>query len=180
MCHSSVRVAALPAHVEDEFSAFVSASSRRLLHVATLITGDRDRAEEAVQAVLVNAYPRWAAIKKEDPFAYVRRGIVNHHVSWWQRVGRRESLTNRVPEPALPDHANVVNHRLVLLEALQALTRRERQVIVLRYIEDLSEHQTAAELGVAIGTVKSTTARALAKLRACDPLAAYATEFTND
>lgn len=55
------------------------------------------------------------------------------------------------------------------MAALATLTRRERAVAVLRYVEDLSEAETAAILGVAVGTVKSTASRALAKLR-CSPL----------
>ena len=54
------------------------------------------------------------------------------------------------------------------MAALATLTRRERAVAVLRYVEDLSEAETAAILGVAVGTVKSTASRALAKLR-CSP-----------
>jgi RNA polymerase sigma factor (sigma-70 family) len=61
----------------------------------------------------------------------------------------------------------------VLNSALDTLTRRERAVIVLRYVEDLTEAQTAAVLGVAVGTIKSSNSRALQKLRAIPGLSAY-------
>ena len=59
-----------------------------------------------------------------------------------------------------------VDRKLAIAGALRVLTRRERAVVVLRYIEDLTEAQTAATLGVAVGTVKSANSRALQKLRA--------------
>jgi RNA polymerase sigma factor (sigma-70 family) len=57
------------------------------------------------------------------------------------------------------------------MRALRQLTRRERAVVVLRYFADLTEQDTAEELGVTVGTVKSTHSRALAKLRISPELA---------
>ncbi len=119
-----------------------------------------------MQAALVNAYARWPSVRREDAFAYVRRSIVNGHVSWWRRFSQREFLTDALPEAATPDSSLAVEVRDTLRMALQKLTPRERRVIVLRYIEDLSEQQTATELGIPVGTVKSTAARGLQKLRA--------------
>lgn len=151
---------------DEEFSAFVTGSSPRLLHIARLVTGDPHRAEDLVQAALLGTYRRWDAIRRDDPFAYTRRSVVNGHVSWWRRAARRELLTNDLPDRAVagqPFHQAV--DRDALRSALLELTQRERTVVVLRYIEDLSERQIADELNIAVGTVKSTTSRALSKLR---------------
>ena len=69
------------------------------------------------------------------------------------------------------DHTHDVVQRDSVMRSLRGLTRRERAVVVLRYFLDLSEEATAAELGIAVGTVKSTNARALAKLRVSPDLA---------
>ncbi|WP_323747852.1 sigma-70 family RNA polymerase sigma factor [Catenulispora rubra] len=71
---------------------------------------------------------------------------------------------------AAPDFAHEHSQRTVVLEALATLTKRERHVVVLRYYADLSEAQTAAEVGIAPGTVKSTLHRALTKLRGSEIL----------
>lgn len=152
---------------DEEFTAFVAGSSPRLLHIARLVTGDPHRAEDLVQAALLGAYRRWDAIRLDDPFAYARRSVVNGHVSWWRLSARRELLTDDLPDrptQAQPFH-QAVDERDLLRVALGRLTRRERTVLVLRYIEDLSERQIADELDIAAGTVKSTAARALTKLR---------------
>ncbi|RZS77511.1 RNA polymerase sigma-70 factor (sigma-E family) [Motilibacter rhizosphaerae] len=149
---------------DAEFVAFVEAASRRLLYVATLLTGDQGQAEDLVQTSLIGAYRRWDAIRADDPFSYVRRSIVNAHASWWRRLllERRHSPQ---PQAEVPDPSVVVDQRAELRSWLLTLTDRERAVVVLRYLEDLSEAQTALELGIALGTVKSTAARALSKLR---------------
>jgi DNA-binding CsgD family transcriptional regulator len=85
---------------------------------------------------------------------------------WWRRLRRREWLTSRLPERADgTDHSGDVARRDSVMRSLRRLTHRERAVVVLRYFVDLTEQDTAAELGISLGTVKSTNARALAKLR---------------
>ncbi|GAA4854596.1 SigE family RNA polymerase sigma factor [Kitasatospora terrestris] len=147
------------------YAAFVEAAWYRHLRTATLITGDRHRAEELLQDCLVKLYVRWRRAATDDPHAYLRRMLVNGHVSWWRRR-RRELLAADPPESAAP-HAD--GHRLDPLDelhrALRALPDRQRAVVVLRHVEDLSEKDTAAALGCSIGTVKSQNARAMARLR---------------
>jgi RNA polymerase sigma factor (sigma-70 family) len=92
--------------------------------------------------------------------------VVNLHLDWRRLLRRRgETLTDSVPERSTHDFGHDVVQRDSVARSLGRLTRRERAVVVLRYFLDLSEDATAAELGVALGTVKSTNARALAKLR---------------
>ena len=151
---------------ETDFDAFVVGSSGRLLRVAQLLTGDNGRAEDLVQDAYARAYLRWDRIRADDPWAYVRRCLVNGYTDWWRRKPWREQPSAVLPElRSAPDHAGRSTDRAALALALGGLTRRERAVIVLRFYQDLSEAQIGAALGMAPGTVKSTNLRALRKLR---------------
>jgi RNA polymerase sigma-70 factor (sigma-E family) len=161
-----------PPSTDEEFTAFVHANHRRLLRVAELLTGDRGRAEDMLQTVLVRAYQRWNRIAQDNPVGYVRAGLVNAHADWWRR---RSSWERPVAAPevrsTVVDPAGRVAGRQAVLAALAPLTRRERAVIVLRFYEDLTVPEIAATLRIPAGTVKSTCARALAKLRLSPELA---------
>jgi RNA polymerase sigma-70 factor (sigma-E family) len=157
-----------PAPDDDErFAAFMTASKDRLHRVAYLLTGDAGQAEELTQHALVRSYAAWGRITGEDAYAYTRRILVNLHSDWWRRGPRRERPVSEVPDRAArgPDPTDTVVERASVAQALRQLTRRERAVIVCRFYLDLTEQQTADDLGVALGTVKSATARALRKLR---------------
>ena len=149
---------------DDDFESFVLGHGRRLVHLAELLTGDRHVAEDLVQDVLARAYPRWHRFEREDPYAYLRQALINARTDRWRR--RLPVLMERPPDSrAVPDHAVAVAERDGVLRALRDLTPRERCVVALRYYEDLTEVQTAKSLGITVGTVKSTTSRALRKLR---------------
>ena len=91
--------------------------------------------------------------------------LVNHVTDRWQRR-LREYATGALPDqPARMDVAEEVATRQYLIGALASLTARERAVVVMRYFFDLPEATVAGELQITVGTVKSTSARALAKLR---------------
>jgi RNA polymerase sigma-70 factor (sigma-E family) len=150
---------------DAEFADFVASAQRRLLHAGWLLTHDEHRAEELAQDALVRTYAAWHRVRRDDAFSYARRALLNANVDGWRRR-RQEQLTDDVPELRLPTRfEDVVADRGHLVEALQRLTVRERRVVVSRYYLDLSEEAVAAELGISVGTVKSTTSRALAKLR---------------
>ncbi|WP_327639277.1 SigE family RNA polymerase sigma factor [Kribbella sp. NBC_00482] len=161
---------------DDDFTAFVLARSARLVHFARVLCGDAGLAEDLVQTALEKAYLRWDRIEMADPFAYVRQAVVNQHLSWVRRRPWRERPSGDASEIELyvesveSDQSSAVHWRVAVGAALATLSRRERAVVVLRYVEDLTERETAAVLGVAIGTVKSANARALDKLRAAPEL----------
>jgi RNA polymerase sigma factor (sigma-70 family) len=90
-------------------------------------------------------------------------------ISWWRRRQWAEIPTERLPEVSGPDTSHQLMTQLTVREALKRLTARQRAVVVLRFVEDLTEGQTAEMLGVSKGTVKSQTAKALAKLRSIAP-----------
>jgi RNA polymerase sigma-70 factor (sigma-E family) len=147
---------------DDDFGAFVTGSSNRLLRVAYLLIGDKAAAEDLLQDVLERMYVRWSRI--DDPGAYARQALVHASTNRWRRRQRR-------PEVPLDRHDRAVDaaeplSTSPLMAALAALPRGQRAVMVLRYFEDLSTEQTAAALGCSIGTVKSQAARALPRLRA--------------
>lgn len=159
---------------DEDFAAFVDRCASRLLHTTDLLTGDRARAEDLVQDALARSYLRWDHIRHGNREAYVRRAILHGYLDWWRRLRWRE-----LPEaaagagPVSNDPAADVERRQVVQHALSALTRRERSVIVLRYWLDLPEAQIADELGIAVGTVKSTANRALTRLRESGDLSIF-------
>lgn len=151
---------------ESEFTEFVAQRTHALLRVAYALTGDQHAAEDLVQTALAKAFANWRRIRGEaEP--YVRRIIYHDGVSRWRRAARRpETPMVAVPERAAPgDPADDAHLRLVLRDALLSLPPRQRAVLVLRYLEDMSLDETAAVLGCSTGTVASQASRALARLR---------------
>jgi RNA polymerase sigma-70 factor (sigma-E family) len=153
---------------EEEFARFVQARWGQLVRTAYLLTGDRGRAEDLVQQVLVKVHRRWGHIATvESPYAYTRAALANESASWWRR--------RRVPETLgdVPLHADrapgdayaAYDTRDELATAVLALPPRMRAVVVLRYFDDLSEADTAAALGMSVGSVKSQASRGLERLR---------------
>jgi RNA polymerase sigma-70 factor (sigma-E family) len=148
----------------EGFAEFVTVRSARLLRTAYLLTQDWARAEDLLQTSLAKAWFAWSRIET-NPEPYVRKIIVNTYASWWRRRWNAERPTEELPEPAGYDPHAAVDDRDALWQALRRLPKRQRAVIVLRYFDDLSEAEVADALGTAVGTVKSQTAKALAKLR---------------
>jgi RNA polymerase sigma-70 factor (sigma-E family) len=146
---------------------FVAARGQALLRTAYLLTGDRQLAEDLVQAALEKVFRRWGTIRVAAAAeAYVRRTMYREQVSVWRRRRVPELLARAVPEPRrAADAGDRVEDRLLLRTALQELPPGQRTVVVLRYFEDLTEQQAADVLGVSVGTVKSQAHKALARLR---------------
>jgi RNA polymerase sigma-70 factor (sigma-E family) len=150
------------------FREFVVATQPRLLAFAELVTADRGRAEDLLQEAYLAAFAAWPRIHDQAPDAYVRRCIVNGRISWWRRRSSHERPTDQtaaLSHAVTSDETHTVDDRLQLLAALRRLTTRERTVVALRFFVGLTESEIAAEVGIAPGTVKSTAARAVAKLR---------------
>lgn len=148
---------------DSAFRAFVDANGATLLHAARLLTGDHHRGEDLVQTVLTRVYLKWGRI--DAPLAYARRALVTAHIDASRRRWWGERPTEILPEPAADGELAPSEDRDQLRRLLAQLNPRERAVVVLRYYCDLSEQETAASLGMPIGTVKSTCSRALARMR---------------
>lgn len=150
---------------EAEFTAFVERAVPVLGRTAWMLCGDAHRAEELVQQTLVRTYLAWSTARSGEPLAYARRVLVNQRIDTW-RSRRREVLTapDRLPQQA---SATAADHPRYdeLVAALRRLPPRRRRVVVLRHVLGLSEKETAVDLGISIGAVKSANARGLAQLR---------------
>jgi len=156
------------------FADYARSRASMLLRSALVLTGgNRADAEDLVQATLIKAYRSWDRIG--DPAAvdtYVRRAMVNTHISSWRRRKVDEYPTDQIPDRPCADPSDERDLQDVVQQALSRLPRQMRAAVLLRYYNDMTEPQVAAALGVTVGTVKSTVARAVAKLRADEVLRA--------
>ncbi|MET8042141.1 SigE family RNA polymerase sigma factor [Micromonospora sp. NPDC005215] len=148
---------------DEQFREFVETRYMDLLRVAYHLTGSAQDAEDLVQTALVKVMRRWRRV--DDPMAYLRRVMVNQHISSWRRHRVHEVVTSILPDRSGRDMTEAVTERHALYEAMRELTPRTRAVIVLRYVVDLPEVAVAAALGCSVGSVKSRASRGLARLR---------------
>jgi len=172
---------------DEEFTTFVAQHGDALLRAAHFLTGDPWAAEDLVQLALTKTYLAWPSARGKVSYAYARQALLSAHTDTWRGRRWREDTTAPEDLPAHPptdvaagvaawaDPAHAVTERDAVDQALRRLTPRERAVIVLRYLEDLTEKDTAALLNVSVGTVKTLHSRALSKLRA-DPASAQTTD----
>jgi RNA polymerase sigma-70 factor (sigma-E family) len=152
----------------DAFDEFVAANADGLLRTAYLIIWDEKGAEDLVQETFLQIARRWRRVARMDqPLAYARRVLVNLAVGEKsQRSRQRAELSAIQPNLGVElGTLEIYAEREELLDALRQLPPRQRAVLVLRYLHDLSEAQIAETLGCSTGTVKSTAARGLARLR---------------
>ena len=151
--------------VDREFAAFVAARQTHLRRIAYAVCGDWHRAEDLLQTALVKLYVAWPRLHRDGrEEAYVRTIIVRANIDESRRPWRRERSGldgHDAPAPAgLP-----VEERSALFEALQDLPAMQRKVVVLRHWLGLSVAETAHELAIGEGTVKSHSSRGLARLQ---------------
>ena len=149
------------------FAEFVAARSGALHRAAYLMVGDVGLAQDLVQEALTKTYVAWPRLRDiGNAEAYTRKAITTTAITWFRKKSwYGEQPAELVPEKVGAGHADAVAVRASLMQALGQLPPRQRAVVVLRYYEDLTEVQTAAVLGCAVGTVKSQGAAALGKLR---------------
>lgn len=162
---------------DTDFQQFVSLRTAGLLRLAYLISGDAHTAEDLVQETLLRCHRRWDKVSRAaSPEAYVRRAVVNQHLSWRRRRSSTEYVVepDDLPQRGTADSQETVAVRDLLWRALGDLPTRQRTVLVLRYYEDLSDADIAGLLGSRVGTVRSLATRAFARLREHPDLAGYA------
>jgi RNA polymerase sigma-70 factor (sigma-E family) len=157
-----------------DFAAYLAARQPSLLRTAYLLTGNRHDAEDLVQTAFAKLYLSWDKVRDRGSIdGYVRRILINEHNSLWRRAWKKrehvadDTVLHALENPHHDGHDDGVGP--ALWDVVQTLPRRARAVVVLRYYEELSEAETAAVLGISVGTVKSQTSRALAALRARAP-----------
>jgi RNA polymerase sigma-70 factor (sigma-E family) len=147
------------------FERFVTAHGDRLLHTAYGLCGDWQHAEDLVQQALTTVARRWGAIGS-NPLGYAYRCLVRSNIDRWRVLNRRpEVLLAPRDLAATGPPVSDTHDDGTVLAALSALPPRQRAIVVLRYLQDLSEADTADLLGISTGAVKSGASRALARLR---------------
>ncbi|MGC4985689.1 MULTISPECIES: SigE family RNA polymerase sigma factor [unclassified Streptomyces] len=162
---------------DAEFQGFVVGRWPRLMRTAFLLTGEQHAAEDLVQTTLEQVYVAWRRVGSADePEAYVRRVMINAHARRHRRKLKEflapkddSGLNREVPDSG--DPIARADDRGALITALTQLPPRQRQAVVLRYWEDLSESQAAEAMGCSVGAVKSNAAKGIAKLRVIPGLA---------
>lgn len=149
---------------DAEFTEFVASRRVRLYRTAYLLCGDAHRAEDIVQQALAKLYVSWKRVRRADSVdAYARRSVLNVYLDDRSRASSREvvaPIADRAVRTGLaPEDADL------LWQAIRELPEGQRRVVVLRHYWGLSVDETAADLGISAGTVKSQTSTALARLR---------------
>ena len=157
-----------------DFDRFVAETAEPLLRSAYLITWDFAEAEDLVQECLFKVARRWPRVKKmERPGAYARTVLVHLVLDGGKRRSQRRSELGPEATGLLEAHRDDASVHIFgrvetstdLLGVLRELPARQRAALVLRYFDDLSEAEVADVMGCSVGTVKSTTSRALGRLR---------------
>jgi RNA polymerase sigma-70 factor (sigma-E family) len=151
---------------EPDYTTYVHARLPELRRAGYLLCGDWDRGDDVVQRTLTELYVQWSRASRADNLdAYVRTMLYRRFLDerrrpWWTRVHLSDSPPDTAappdPEPGLD---------IDLRAALMRVPPRQRAVLVLRFFHDQSVEQTAETLRCGTGTVKSQTARGLARLR---------------
>jgi RNA polymerase sigma factor (sigma-70 family) len=139
-----------------------------LFGYAYVLTGSADSAEDLVQDALVRTFRSGRGSRDlNSAHAYVKRAITSAFIDSGRRsAARPRTVTHEGLEPATtPDHSSASDAAADLHAALLTLPPRERACVVLRYLEDLPVASVAAELGLAVGTVKRYLADGVARLR---------------
>jgi RNA polymerase sigma-70 factor (sigma-E family) len=157
-------VAASTAH--PSFDDWVAARGPSLLRFAYVVTGSQHAAEDAVQDALARACERWSRVGRAvDPDSYVRRMVVNAHISRWRRTRRESPVESFRDGDAHPDLADRVSTGDAVWTLCRELPPRQRAAVVLRFYEDLSFAEIATLLGCSEPTARSHVHRALGALR---------------
>jgi RNA polymerase sigma-70 factor (sigma-E family) len=158
------------------FEEFAAESGAELLRIATLLTPDPHTAEDVYQETLQRLAARWSRV--DNPKAFCRR-VMHNIVVDRARARRPHELrlfdTGEKSDPRSADPHHSIELWPSLRAALDSLTVQQRTILVLRYFDDRSEADVASLLGISVGTVKSTTSRAIAHLRDFPGLAAIFT-----
>jgi RNA polymerase sigma factor (sigma-70 family) len=145
---------------DEDFEQFFRANFPRAVTIARRITGDVGTAEDAAIEAMAKAHLRWPVLRNDQ-----------RRASWVLKVATNEAI-DRLPRPAIPhstdptdDLSEQVALRQTLAAALHRLPKRQREVLVLRFLVGMSEPEVASTLQLSLGTVKTHLRRGLEKLR---------------
>ncbi len=151
---------------EMSFDEFMAARWAPLYRFAYVLVGDHFRAEDLLQEVMARTCVRWHGIRdKSAAEAYVKRALVHHATRSWRRRDR-ETLVEDTPDSGRRAEIDGHADQQWLWSEIRRLPPKMRAALVLRYLEDMSEKEAAATLGVSVGSIKNQTHHALKRLRA--------------
>jgi RNA polymerase sigma-70 factor (sigma-E family) len=146
------------------YTEFVRSRRTHLRRIAYAVCGDWHRADDLVQTALLKLYVAWPRVRRDGrEEAYVRTIIVRTNIDESRRPWRRERSGLEDADRAAPEQLPL-EERSALFEALQSLPVMQRKTVLLRHWLGLSVAETAVELRITQGTVKSHTSRGLAAL----------------
>ena len=159
---------------DDDFRAFYERLQPRAVAVATRLVKNKGLGEDIAAESFARAYSHWARVRKHpNPDAWLLRVVGNVSIDQIRRDSRRPELEARSVGPKAAASttptdpvAEGVELRIDLSEAIDRLSGRQREVVVMRYLIDLSEDEVADGLGMSTGSVKTHLHRATKKLRA--------------
>ncbi|KRB74213.1 hypothetical protein ASE01_18990 [Nocardioides sp. Root190] len=153
----------------EAFTAFVRETGTQLHHAAMLLTGDHHLAEDLTQSTYAKVFVHWRRVSTTDsPIAYARTTLLNTFLSHRRLRRNTERPTDDVRQHTRTDDSRPdvdPGARVDLLTALATLPPIDRAVVVLRYWEDRSVAETAADLGLTESVVRTRARRALQRLR---------------
>jgi RNA polymerase sigma factor (sigma-70 family) len=149
------------------FEAFVQSYSTKLLRAAFGLTNSYEDSQDLVQVALYRTYLHWTAARRA-PEAYARTVLLNLQRDRIRQLARRPKENLGIDENqgnSSFEYENTLVQRSTLVEAVNSLPQQQKEVIVARFVFDLSVAEAARFLGVPEGTIKSSTSRSLGVLQ---------------
>jgi len=157
----------LPDGRDAATTALFEAHYPRLVSLARRILSDPEGAEDVVMDAFVGLYRRWDRVRRpDDVYFYLRASVVNGSRNRIRRLvlARSKASPGDVDAAPVNEPVLLMLDQQAMVDALRRLSLRQRQVLVLRYYEDLSEAEIASTLGCAVGSVKTHAVRGLRAL----------------
>jgi len=151
--------------MRQSFDALYRANHRRVLAGVFVLCGDAAVAEELTQEAFLRAHQHWGRIGHYDqPELWVRRVALNLAMSWFRRRAAERRALDRAGALTRPAIAELSAPSAEVWAAVRALPRRQAQVVVLTYVDDLSVDDVGRALGIAASTVRVLLHRARSRL----------------
>ncbi|MFJ4186255.1 RNA polymerase sigma factor [Kitasatospora sp. NPDC089509] len=159
------RLTGAPCGINGDPAVFFRTHRVALVRYAATLTGDWHKAEDLAQEAFARIFDRWEAVDHSRPlYAYVRKILLREFLaSTRNESAHRESLMPEIPDRATAEHGPMLDDRT--LNAVVELGGRQRQVLYLRYVENMPTREVAELLGISPGTVTSLASRATRRIR---------------
>jgi RNA polymerase sigma-70 factor (sigma-E family) len=162
---AAIETTDLPADRDAGIAALFEAHYRHLVALARRLLDDPADAEEVVMDAFVGLYGRWGSVRRTDNvYVYLRASVVNGSRNRLRRLrlaAARLFTQFERPAPGADQAAMLHLEHDTVNQVLPGLTRRQRQVLVLRYYDQLGDAEIATILGCGVGSVRTHASRGL-------------------